>query len=420
VRTVQPDEDSSLQYGDLLHCLPDGIVAAGLDGQLSIFNPAAIDILGIGPTDADPHQWPEVYGLYLPNLDLCPWERLPLARAIRGEHVVESELVIRNDALPSTVWVSARAAPVYCERGSIVGGSVTFHEITARKRAEQVACEYTSQLEEINLLLECATRTDSLTGLVARGTFDSELVNFTQAARQTGSALCLILIDADHFKRVNDTFGHQVGDIVLRELANRIRSPLRKTDIAARFGGEELAVILPMTTLTEAILIAERILERVASDQFVGLGHHLGVTVSVGLAGIQPDDEAADILQRADVSLYEAKRSGRNCLGYYDGQSYRIHGKSVPTDVANRRVWVRTSTSIEKQFVELHFDGRFHPATVLDESRGGLGVMAARIDLAVPQPVLVKIGNSLRMAMVRSVVSAAENMVRIGLQWATD
>ena len=156
---------------------------------------------------------------------------------------------------------------------------------------------------------------DPLTKIFNRKSFDEGLLkSFTEAA-QLGTPLCLMLLDIDHFKRFNDTWGHQTGDQVLRLVALSVKQNVKGADLAARFGGEEFAVILPNTPMRSALTVAEHIRRAVMSKELVkrSTGENLGrVTISIGVASYRPGDTYASLIDRADTCLYAAKRGGRN------------------------------------------------------------------------------------------------------------
>jgi two-component system cell cycle response regulator len=122
------------------------------------------------------------------------------------------------------------------------------------------------------------------------------------------------MLDIDHFKTINDTCGHAAGDDVLREFAGRVRSALRGIDLACRLGGEEFVVVMPETTAARALLIGERIRERIAAEPFLAPEGRppMCVTVSIGVGSLVPSDTPEKLLKRADEALYRAKREGRN------------------------------------------------------------------------------------------------------------
>ena len=157
--------------------------------------------------------------------------------------------------------------------------------------------------------------TDPLTGLANHGTFHRRLGDECARASRTGSALSLVLIDLDHFKRVNDTHGHAAGDEVLREVSRRLRDCGRRGDVTARVGGEELAWLLPSTDLAHAMAAAERLRGRVGGRGFGPVGR---VTASLGVAQLGPGGPA-DLVRRADLALYRAKEEGRDaCVAWPD------------------------------------------------------------------------------------------------------
>jgi len=147
------------------------------------------------------------------------------------------------------------------------------------------------------------------------------LIREVERADRFGRTLSVLMLDLDHFKRVNDTLGHAFGDAVLREFARRLTGCLREVDLVARRGGEEFAVVLPETGADGAVAVARRVLRRVRAETFrgegLGAGHdedtRIPVTVSVGIATYPVHgDTAADLLHAADLALYESKRNGRD------------------------------------------------------------------------------------------------------------
>ena len=133
------------------------------------------------------------------------------------------------------------------------------------------------------------------------------------SSRRYNRPLGLILIDIDHFKQFNDTWGHQVGDLVLREVAQLIRSNCRDSDVVARYGGEEMVIIMPSTNMPYAEEVAERTRANIEQHRIVHDGHELTVTISLGLAMLEPDVADKDeLIRRADDALYRSKENGRN------------------------------------------------------------------------------------------------------------
>jgi len=156
---------------------------------------------------------------------------------------------------------------------------------------------------------------DPLTSLYNRRYMESHSISLVERAAEHGKSVSMLIIDIDHFKSINDTYGHSAGDEVLREFADRLRSCVRGIDLACRFGGEEFVVVMPDTDIGVASKVAERIRRRIAGEPFtVDRGARtIDVTISVGLASRHnQNDTAAVILQRADQALYRAKGAGRN------------------------------------------------------------------------------------------------------------
>ncbi len=170
-----------------------------------------------------------------------------------------------------------------------------------------------STLEQANKELEASANTDTLTGLLVRRAF---LLRFTQEmdrSRRTGKPLAVAILDLDHFKRVNDTYGHPVGDLVLKRFADVLRRQLRSIDIAGRWGGEEFVVLLPETPIDQATLVLDRVRCAIAEERFPSPADNLVVTMSAGLTGVDfVTDNPEEIIGMADKALYEAKESGRN------------------------------------------------------------------------------------------------------------
>ncbi len=155
---------------------------------------------------------------------------------------------------------------------------------------------------------------DSLTKVANRRSFEKYLTQELRLARTCESELVMLVVDVDHFKRVNDQFGHLAGDTVLRELASLMQQNLRGSDFLCRYGGEEFAIVLPATTLQAALPLAERLRVAISEHDFVHDGLHIAVTISIGAAGWGEDgvDNREELIACADNRLYKAKASGRN------------------------------------------------------------------------------------------------------------
>jgi len=188
-----------------------------------------------------------------------------------------------------------------------------------RERSHQAAVMAGEALAQANLELQRNQAriselmlTDPLTGAGNRRHLDERFLLEVDRAQRYDKQLSVVIADLDHFKAINDSFGHNVGDEVLKAVAAVIRSNMRTTDFMARFGGEEFVLLLPETGRVGAELLAERIRRALELQPVAGLKQP--VTASFGVATAQPSESAKDVLKRADDALYRAKNAGRNCL----------------------------------------------------------------------------------------------------------
>jgi diguanylate cyclase len=171
-------------------------------------------------------------------------------------------------------------------------------------------------LSEHKRRLSALSRTDSLTGLLNHGSWKDLLQLKFQTCQQQHCQAVIALIDIDHFKAINDTYGHVVGDCVLSQLSNELKLGLREDDLAGRYGGDEFCLILPNTNLEQASLAMERLRERVGSYRNPQLPE-LRISLSIGLASCREGlADAQDWLNEADKALYTAKKSGRNQVNF--------------------------------------------------------------------------------------------------------
>ena len=195
----------------------------------------------------------------------------------------------------------------------------TNEEFRARVLTHLRNRKYVKELESLNTKLQFYAEHDGLTGLYNRRYFQKELSTCFTHSKQQGEQLCCILIDLDHFKRVNDSYGHAFGDMVLNRFADMLQKVKRKSDIYARYGGEEFVLLLPQTSLEAGVKIAGQ-LQRTAQEYVYTEGRNtLQVTISVGLASLQDHKPANPdrLLTMADEALYSAKGKGRNRIEVY-------------------------------------------------------------------------------------------------------
>jgi diguanylate cyclase (GGDEF)-like protein len=198
---------------------------------------------------------------------------------------------------------------------------------------EAVANQTALALERVKLIafLENLSITDALTGIANRRHFEWRLSEEVERARRYKYPLSALLLDLDHFKQVNDNYGHQIGDTVLQQVAQRLKNSLRRTDFLARYGGEEFVVLAPQTPAERAIILGERLRQVIAESPItVADDLQIRITLSVGIA-VFPDhaQNESELIGAADAALYKAKQMGRNRVCMFEPELVKGGGKNV-------------------------------------------------------------------------------------------
>lgn len=206
---------------------------------------------------------------------------------------------------------------------------------TAEGRLQEQAAEIEGHISR--------SLTDPLTGLPNRREFNTRLEERMGAWNRRHDVFSLLLIDVDHFKKLNDRHGHLAGDQVLAAIGRALRGAVRREDAVARYGGEEFAVLLPSTNLDQSVAVAQKVRDAVSRATINRGGQEITVTVSAGLATIEPNERVESLIQRADSALYAAKDAGRNCAFLHNGVDCRLADgspslSSQPTSPAARLV----------------------------------------------------------------------------------
>ncbi len=290
---------------------PECVKVLAADGTLLQMNRAGLDLI---EAESDS----QVIGHKLTEIVSPPYRDAFVdlsERVNRGESgMLEFEIVGLKGGHR---WLDTHAVPMRDATGQITGLLGVTRDITARKKAEQA--------------LEQLAQTDFLTNLANRRHF---LILAEQELSRTlryGGALSVLMMDIDHFKKVNDTYGHKTGDVVLQRFGELSRQTLREIDVIGRIGGEEFAVVLPQTDGEHALEVAERLRRSIGDAEVVlDQGLPLHFTVSIGVATLTGADINIDtLLSQADQALYKAKKAGRNKVCAYehrDGASMKWHG----------------------------------------------------------------------------------------------
>lgn len=294
--------ESEEKFRNVVERLSEGVFLVSLESKRILeANTACLRLFGYGAGEMTE----------LTMYDLADHDRASvdanIERVIRSEHgyVVGRRKYRHKSGGILDVDLSASVAP---HAGKNVL-SVVVRDAGEQMKYEDCLLGYQVELERANFRLQTLSVTDGLTGIRNRGSFDAALgESFARSARQS-TALSVLLIDVDHFKSFNDSFGHLVGDEVLRAVAQALQNAVRTTDFLARYGGEEFAVILPDTDMEGAMILAERCRRAIAGTAW----QSRAVTISVGVATLcaeTPDGES--LLREADEALYRSKELGRN------------------------------------------------------------------------------------------------------------
>jgi diguanylate cyclase (GGDEF)-like protein/PAS domain S-box-containing protein len=293
VRITERTWQTALRAATLVEQAPDAIVGVSADGTINVWNRGAERLYG--------YREPEALGASLtklvPDSD-ASGERRVLRRVMAGETVERDTRRLRKDGV--LIEVSVLSAPIRDGAGKVVAASEIARDISVRKQAD-------ARLQHL-------ASHDPLTGLLNRRGFEAELERAVAFAKRYELETALVIVDIDHFKLVNDTYGHRAGDAALQRLADLMRKRLRTTDVIGRLGGDEFAVILPGIEPGQARRVAGEILSALRNDRRVRVGSEVvALTASAGVARIgRGDVSTQDLLGEADSALYEAKQAGRD------------------------------------------------------------------------------------------------------------
>jgi diguanylate cyclase (GGDEF)-like protein/PAS domain S-box-containing protein len=335
--------DTDVTVLSILKSINDGVVVVDPQGHILDINPAARTILALGPRAQPDPTWEQTF--------CCVDEHgesyrnaadLPLMRARNGEKFTNQVAIFRTPDQPDT-WLSLNGQGLYDGNRELIGGVVTFRDITDMKRR-------TRELEK-------RAQYDDLTGLPNRAAFSEHLTRAIGRSQRKGMPLAALFIDLDRFKSVNDTLGHDIGDAVLVEVANRLRKNLRIGDFSGRWGGDEFVVCLEdFGEMNNAAAAAQKLL-LVLSEKYEIARSEVYATPSIGIA-LCPDSgtDAERLVKAADVAMYEAKKRGGGRFQYYSEALNTKLAQREELEVGLRHALVRD------EFV-LHYQPRIDLST---------------------------------------------------------
>ncbi len=242
------------------------------------------------------------------GLDLQKSTAMDWLRKIRKKEVAPVVILASGGDEQSAVAAMKRGAYDYIPKAYLTLDQLTKSLINAREKWRLL-----KETERLQARLQHMAMYDALTETLSRRALIQQLEAEIQRARRHSRQFSILMLDIDHFKNVNDTYGHIAGDAVLRELAQALRTTTRRSDYVGRYGGEEFMVLLPETPLDKALLLAEKL--RVAVSEIVvqAEGHTIkNTTISLGAAGFEDDPSVESFINRSDKGLYKSKKNGRN------------------------------------------------------------------------------------------------------------
>ena len=281
--------------------IKDGVLTCDAEGNLTYMNPASRVFYGFDEESelVCPSEQSTLF--HVDGTTPLSHEEMPFVQALHKGEIHEVEMVIAPENRAPR-YVVANGQAIYDATGEKTGAVVSIHDITKRKAAQEALAQ---QAEEMKHL----ANTDPLTGIANRLKFNTILDHHVALSGRYSNALSLLYFDIDHFKKINDTYGHKVGDGVLIEIVELIKALLRQSDLLARWGGEEFVVILPETSIEQAKVIAEKLRSCIETHLFMNVSD---LTCSFGVTQLRGDDTEQSFLIRADKALYQAKEVGRN------------------------------------------------------------------------------------------------------------
>jgi len=318
----QTDTINSLEWlFDIFRSIDVGVVIVENDYSVKTWNSFMVNHSGVSSQDVInrnlfnafpelPDAWlkRKIDSVFMLNTrSFITWEQHPYVFKFRSYRPITgtAEYMFQNVTL----------IPLHSNDGAVTHVGLVVYDVT------DVAVSQ-SELKSANQLLGKLSRTDKLTQLYNRGYWEESLDIEFERSKRSSQMSTLVMFDIDHFKKVNDTYGHQAGDEVIRNVSRILLNNLRKTDVAGRYGGEEFAVILTNTEAHTALYFAERLRKKIESQIVTHDGVEICYTISLGIAELCPEMENyQQWIEAADSALYESKHAGRNRSEIYSKRS---------------------------------------------------------------------------------------------------
>ncbi len=288
-------------YKDLLDNLSDGVYFVNLQRQITYWNGGAEKITGYNKTNVIGKRCMDNILMHVngEGVSLCK-DQCPIVKTMQDNCQQEAEVYLQHKD-GYRVPVLIRTSPIYGADGTIVGAVESFSDVSKmvmeRRRSDA---------------LETKVYTDTLTGIPNRQFMDMKLKNYLSEFLEFKTGFGLLFIDIDNFKMINDSYGHNVGDEVLKMVANTLNQNLRSTDLIGRWGGEEFVGIINDTNLHRLALIADKLRILVENSHLNYEGNKIGVTISIGGTLVRASDNDDTIIHRADQLMYQCKLKGKN------------------------------------------------------------------------------------------------------------
>lgn len=285
-----------------LHAISDAVISTDAQGRVQYLNPVAESLSG----------WTLDKALGLPYQQVFRWEVSPqlppvpdlVAQALAEERTVRHPQLMLEHPIAGSFLVEAAVSPIRNVEGAMQGAVLVFRDVTEQRRLSQEMAYQATH--------------DELTGLGNRRAFEAALGNCFAQVREPGLCHVVCYLDLDDFKVINDTCGHAAGDELLRQSARLLSQGLRSQDHLCRLGGDEFGMVLTNQTLASALVVAERLQQRLAAERFVWQGQSFSVGVSIGMVQMDARSESVGaLLQAADSACYVAKDAGRGRIHVY-------------------------------------------------------------------------------------------------------